>query len=553
MLVLAIVLRYLAVVWCESVPELSSECAISGKAGDTACPVKSGSALIQQNAKTETAKHYSNSEDIQELSLHPSRMILQFDKNAQVPWRSPSVVIESDAMDSRKSLDAALAQAQTEGTDDKPAPKKGAEPAPMSTILRPNFGKQADIIDVGILVKKFMGVMFSEHTFEVDAVIIAKWVDKRASKLLKKGAESLSLNSEEARRVLWLPDILISNRVHEGFDILSSGVQVKSNGTVIKVDRCHVTLQCNYKTNAFPFDTQTLPIKIASSTLMVDQLILRMDAASSGVGDEAFEDNSFNYIMSSVDEYEERDGPLEKSRAKLDIVVKRKSASCVSTVLIPCLCIASISWSGFFMPCHLPAFMMPRVATSFVSFLMQVTLDAKIDAIQPERNSDSWLDILHASLEACVYTAVIFNIIVQYTAYWEKLKNLGRVFDEELQLGLPVVTTLLVVVCMAFIGVDENVHELLYFTRAILIFTVLPYMASMLIRIRIHAHRYHEEEAAKKLAGVVASELPPFKPAPAPVVVQGISTPMIQPATVPAVVQGESTPLVAQSVPMPTQ
>lgn len=378
----------------------------------------------------------------------------------------------------------------------------------LSTVIRPNLGKQAEIIEVGLLVKKFMGVKFADHQFEVDVLVTSRWADDRAKELLQSGAKLLTISGKDAREVVWVPDIVITNRVHEQMDVLSSVVQISSNGSVMKIDRVHVTLQCLLSTNAFPFDEQTLPIKIASSTLMVDQLMLKVDPDMCGVEDNAFEDNTFQFKSSTVQSYEEFDGPLQKSRARLDVLVKRKTASCISTVLLPLLLVASISWSGFFMPCNNPAFIMPRVATSFVSYLMQVTLDTKIDAIQPDRSTDSWLDILHECLECTVYFAVVTNIIVQYTAFYDKLPELGKKFDEELQIFLPIITVVLTVVCFCFSGVDEQVYELKLLTRGIMVFTLIPYIISMLWRLRTHRK---DQDAPKEI-----TELPAFKPAPAP-------------------------------------
>mmetsp|Transcript_60406 Transcript_60406/g.107631 ORF Transcript_60406/g.107631 Transcript_60406/m.107631 type:complete len:525 (-) Transcript_60406:40-1614(-) len=486
----------------------AAQCDRAGTFSDGECPGNSGRALIQQSSKTQSSKGHKGNGGKKKHILHPSQMALQIDGSFG-ELRLQSDDGDSETMDSSDQVARAMAEAARE---DKP--KAASTIAEMGKIIRPNHGKEADIVQIGILVKKFLGVKFGENSFEADVLVISTWVDKRAASLLKKGSKTLSLSGPEAGKILWVPDIVITNRMFDALDLLSSVVQVHGNGTVMKVDRCHATMISLFVANAFPFDSQILPIKVASSSLMVDQLILRIDPALTGVEDYAFEDDTFKFLSSSTQTYEEFDGPLQKSRAKLDMLVKRKPASFISTVLLPCLFITTTAWSGFFLPCNLPAFMMPRVATSFLSFLMQVTLDAKIDDIQPERSTDSWLDNLHTSLEATVYFAVVANIIVQYAAYYENEKELGKTFDQELQIFLPVLTALLFAVCLSFAGVNEQVYELKIFTFLMLAFSIIPYLITMIWRIRSHKRISEQMAAPHKMVG---SELPPFQPAPMPV------------------------------------
>lgn len=565
----------LAVVASQSLPASAAECnrsdaftTRSDALSDGQCPGKSGRVLIQQGSKTQSSKGHKGHG--KEFVIHPSQMVLKIDGNREFRLQSIDEDSEEDSEDMRTrkrtrkmthvedseedsgedskedseedseatdlsdEVELAMAEVAKEDSDKPKAKAKakasakasasGTQAPNMATVIRPNSGKQADLIQVGILVKKFMGVKFGANQFEADVLVTSKWLDDRAKSLLKKGSKTLSVSGQEARTILWVPDITITNRMFEMFDLLSSVVQVHSNGTVMKIDRYHATMVSMFRPDGFPFDSQALPIKIASSTLMVDQLRLEMDPSVCGVEDDAFEDNTFAFLSSSVQSYEEYDGPLKKSRGKLEMTVKRKTASCMSTVLLPCVLIATISFAGFFMPCSLPAFMMPRVATSFVSFLMQVTLDGKIDSIQPERNSDSWLDILHACLERTVYIAVVANIIVIYTAYYHDHKNLGKTFDEELQILLPVLTAVLVAMCFSFAGMDE-VSMMKLFTDLIFFCTIIPYLISMMWRIRSRKKTRAEEAENTVLRKVTGSELPAFKPAPAPVhQVQYVST-----------------------------
>jgi len=376
---------------------------------------------------------------------------------------------ESQSQSHRKSQSQSFATKRSKSW--KPKAKAGGNEVKDTSLIRPNSGKRPDVIEVEIIMKNFMGVTFTANAFEADLILISRWRDNRTKALLQtKEKRTLSLSPADAQRTLWMPDIEILNREYQGLDILSSVVQVKADGIVEKIERSHARLKCHVRTNAFPYDTQTLRVKVASNSKMSDDVVLEAvsDDMRPGILPGTFGKHAlFDYMSSEVRDYMETDGPLKKSRAELLVTVRRNMASCFSTILVPAFCIVSISWAGFFMPSHAPAFAMPRVTTSFVSFLMQVNFKNRIDKLQPDRGDASWLDILQECNEMCVFAAVVFTIAVLYTSFYGELPDLASQFDSELQWFLPLVSLILWIICYLYVG-STNTFQLSCVTRTVL-------------------------------------------------------------------------------------
>lgn len=388
-----------------------------------------------------------------------------------------------------------------------------------ASLIRPNSGKRPDVVEVEIIMKDFRGVAFTANVFEADLILISRWRDDRTKDLLQqKGAKrTLNLPPADAKRTLWMPDIEVLNREYDGLDILSSVVQVKPDGVVEKIERSHARLKVLFHTNAFPYDTQTLKVKVASNSKMADDVVLKThtdDEDMPGVLKGAFDkDDLFDYMSSEMRDYLETDGPLTKSRAELLVTIRRNMASCYSTILVPAFCIVSISWAGFFMPCGNPAFAMPRVTTSFVSFLMQVNLDNRIDKLQPARGDASWLDIWQEANEICVYAAVVFTIAVLYIAFYLEDPELGSSFDQELQILLPLVSLIIMLVCYTYVG-STKTYQLSSVTRSVLFLAFGGYSAYMLWRLR-RTMAAKMPPPSKEVAHMIS--LPPPHPPPHPI------------------------------------
>jgi hypothetical protein len=311
--------------------------------------------------------------------------------------------------------------------------------------------KKVDEVEFGILVKKWYGIDFTAGAFTVDAVISARWQDKRASKLITGGAASARFATDDAETNMWLPDIAVTNIAHDGVDIISSSVLIEKNGTITKVQRALLTLKQGYQTADFPFDSQTVSIKVASTIYMRDEVKLVPTESESlwGCSSELFGNSPWNFGDTSLTTINEDDGLLRKSRGLLNITVKRQASQYVSSIFIPTMVLLAMTWFSLWLPLATP-YVMPRVALSVIAILCMMSVMAKANGMIPSTGNTTWMT---QYLETCVLLQFVLMLLNALILTIEHRSGGGTTvaggFDKELIVVFPFLTAFVMMfVCM---------------------------------------------------------------------------------------------------------
>lgn len=383
-------------------------------------------------------------------------------------------------------------------------------------LLRPNHGKGPETVRIGVWIKTFDGVHFADRSFKVDLVVVTRWHDKRALKYLEKNADEVNVPLKAARKLIWMPEVEVINRVSGGMDLISSVVRIASNGHISKILRLRGKLMHHFQTETFPYDEQDLSIKLSTRDLMVDQAVLKgitHEHGTTGVDPDAFEGRFYTYVNHRIISYKDNLGPITKSNIDFQLKVQHAPGAFLSSILIPLFATSSISLMVNFIPVDQPAFMMPRVGLSFFGYLMQVIFAARVDGVQPERKQASWLDVVEEYLRFSVYSSVVFNMIISYTAFTQNEHKLANRFDKELRVIQPVTAGLVVALCWAFRGAAGKIWILHMISSAIADGLFIIYIISMVYRIR----KNMEHEGASKAPAPVAT--PISLPLPTPITV----------------------------------
>jgi len=355
---------------------------------------------------------------------------------------------------------------------------------PDINLFRPHNGLAADKVTFGIYIKSFFGIQFKDMTFSADLVITLSWYDPRAAGVIPHGNASTTFASEVAGQHIWLPDVQVTNRDIKGLEVVSSSVTVYSNGSVMKVERVIATVKSDFKINDFPFDTQCLRVRVASTSLSREELVLDHVAKDShlwGVRPDTFDGKEFAFISQDIRSFEEDDGMLHKSRGELQIVVKRQASIYWNSLFFPALLLLCVSWTVFFFPL-LPPFAMPRVATAVIAFLALMTVSTRIDSLLPLQGRLSWM---HLFIECCavmLFAVVCYNILVTHTYHVLDLHDLAEKIDKELRIFYPALTLLVLLICM--LGTDgRDVNFLKVITRLVLVIALFGYLLFCIKRV----------------------------------------------------------------------
>jgi hypothetical protein len=352
------------------------------------------------------------------------------------------------------------------------------------TDIRPNAGGDADVIEYGFLTKAFYGIDLKAGTFSVDLVTTLRWKDPRAVALIPKKHHELTLPIGKAKTQMWLPDIQLTSRDRGGVEVLSSAVSINETGVVTKVERSVAILKNAFNIVAFPFDYQNLKLRIASSSLMMDDLRLKpiSDKSVTGVKNGVFDGKSFSLVSVETRAVEEVDGPLRKSRGELVMVVKRVAGPYISSLLIPEMLIVGISSGVYWLPLHGP-FVMPRVATALIAFLSLMTLSLRTNALLPMPTGVTWIDLFQSDCQSLMFLTVCFNIFVLSVYHNFERKLLAFQFDHEMKALFPGTAGILFGIC--FYNTDgTELNWMVFLTNCGLCLGGLLYVGYCILRLR---------------------------------------------------------------------
>jgi hypothetical protein len=347
---------------------------------------------------------------------------------------------------------------------------------PAEIQVRPSLQSGAvDEVEFGILLKKWYGLDVVAGTFLVDAVITARWRDRRTVSLIPSNASSLRLSAKEAEGKVWLPDITVTNLAHSGADTISVSILLEKSGSVTQVQRALLTIQQAYEIEDFPFDSHDIQIKVASAVYMRSEVTLMAstNATLMGAPSEIFTASPWTFVNTSATSVIEKDGLLEKSRGILTIRVKRITTQYLSDVFVPTLILLILIWCSLWFPLD-AAYVMPRVAISVISVLCMMSESQRAGHLIPSTSVSTWMgQYLEISLEL-QFLVMIFNALVLSLEHRSGDKtDLASTLDVEVIFAYPIVLSvvlvtmyfsyfvtsrLVIVLCMVFFLINASIR-----------------------------------------------------------------------------------------------
>jgi len=349
-------------------------------------------------------------------------------------------------------------------------------------IPRPHHGGAPETVDFGIYVKDFYGVVFKEGKFTVDIVIALRWFDPR-TKRLSGGNFSQTLSRKDALSYLWMPDISVTNRDVNGLEEISTSFILNPNGTVTKIQRVLVRVKTEFRVIDFPFDQQILPIRIGSSKYMTDELVLQPSELPGffGVEHGIFGGREFHFVAYSKRSFIDQDAMNVKSRGELGITVKRITETYWSDLFFPECLVLSLAWTAFFFPLS-PPFAMPRVGTSTLVMLTQMTISNRIASMMPPSGRIAWSHAMDETCNILVIFSMLLNWAILYTMNTPSVKDLAVRINIEGRMLYPVLACL--VLAMLVVDTDgDDVPVLSICTRSVFALAISGYLCLTAFRV----------------------------------------------------------------------
>jgi len=360
-------------------------------------------------------------------------------------------------------------------------------------LVRPNQDKGVDTVNVGLMIMNFFGTNLKEHTFSIDMVMSARWKDERAIALIPEGLDELSMAWSQALKLLWMPGIVVTNRDIEKYEIVSASVTIYRTGEVLRVERAQARIMMKFQLEAYPFDTQHLAVKVASSKYMLDEVVLTSDKNASGV-----DENIWGlYDMDKWDTkiYESRDGFLQKSRATLDVKVTRHISKYYEDHLVPSFIALTISWAVFYFPFANP-FITPRLVLSILALLTFTNLMVKSSKELPGAAPFNWNDLFNQQIQALMFITIILNIFSEIAVHQFHNERLARKMNNDAKVLIPALSILNILVILSAGRYDwMELARATTITKSTLAILILGYVGSIVFgEHKINKNQAKEDE-----------------------------------------------------------
>jgi len=304
-----------------------------------------------------------------------------------------------------------------------------------SVDVRPNAGGEADVIEVGILCSRLFSINVRDGMYSADVILTLRWKDERVIDLLPEGRESFTMDKDAAAKDIWVPNVVPTNRDIKGLEEISQTTNINAEGRVERTRRMMVRMRQAYSLAAYPYDTQTLQVVVASSRYMFDQVELAIidDDNYKGVGDKVTGTQPWNLHDWRIITKKETSGSLKKSRCVLEMEIQRKSAGVYEGTVLPEILLVVIAWCVFFLP-MMVQFVVPRVATCLVCFLTMAQMTNKTVASLPDTGDLTWIHLWEQCCSYLLFLSAVFNAGTEVIAERFNMKP----FAERLRLEMAV-------------------------------------------------------------------------------------------------------------------
>lgn len=309
-----------------------------------------------------------------------------------------------------------------------------AEVEPLSTEPQPFDGV---VVQFGVLFRSFPTLNYQSGTFTTSLTLTQRWPTNA----------DVSSDGENP----WSPNLLVMNHDIRGIETVSTSTHVnQTDGMTTQVDYLIVRVRQVFELKQFPFDRQTLSIRVApASSGSVNIKLVPMQIPEERVLEpELVEDHGFH--VASVVESGSDDLSITLStpaRGVIEVALDRRASAYFSSLFFPAFLLLCISWCIFFVPVPDPAFAVPRVAVTTGAFVAMLLFNLHVEQMVPARFGCMWIDVFTENIGILVFAVVAFNTLEQYVH-----SNMGRPFlasvlSFELRIFYPVLCAFVLGVC----------------------------------------------------------------------------------------------------------
>ncbi|KAI8893929.1 neurotransmitter-gated ion-channel ligand binding domain-containing protein [Globomyces pollinis-pini] len=279
-------------------------------------------------------------------------------------------------------------------------------------LERPQFGLDPTVVKVQYQINRIANINPITNGYEMDIILKLQWNDDRLKYDEDFKNEALSLNEQ----LIWTPDVYFFNQLGK-MDSLDSILMIQRDGQVSWSRRLIMNFGLPFKLNTFPFDTQSLPIKIVSYGYNQDLMQLQYFDTIDGGSNFPLIRDTFQSALWKLDTVEtKRDQILYRQGTKpfdmltLTIQISRIATTYLMKYVIPLYFIGLCSSIGYW----IDVTALPTRGGFAVSLLLStVTLNFVMTSDLPKVAYATALDMFITTIFGFVFISLMEYAIIE--------------------------------------------------------------------------------------------------------------------------------------------
>jgi hypothetical protein len=303
-------------------------------------------------------------------------------------------------------------------------------------------GERPVVVEAGFFLVNLSGVAEQSETFDADLYLSFRWKDSR---LAFEGTEPRRFLEEaaiERLESMWWPQIEFVNTAEP--DITNRAVDIFPDGTVEYVLGLTSSFRANLDLRRFPFDDQTLEVRVESFLWTEEQMVFTPDAKRVGFNREStFEGLRVTGVSSEIRSSEIAGWGTVFSDFVAKIDVERQANFYIWTVFAPVTLILLISCTIFvvdYQNFH------DRVGISLAALLACIATQFAISFNMPQISYLTVIDRVFLATYGCIAIGVLIST-VQASVFRDDRPRARRI-DRLAGLGLAALFFALLALCL---------------------------------------------------------------------------------------------------------
>jgi len=205
------------------------------------------------------------------------------------------------------------------------------------------------VVKTGFYLVDLTGIQESSQTFDADFYFSFQWVDPRLKfegtgpRMYLEGRASAKLEE------MWWPQVEFVNTSDS--TITNQELEIEPDGVVTYTIGVSAKFRGIFRLQRFPFDRQTLDVRIQSFAFTKDEVVFEANPALTGTGEHmAFEGVTLESATARVGTVEVKGWNEIFSEFRVSLEVVRKSQFYIWTIFVPVSLVFLISCTVFLIP-----------------------------------------------------------------------------------------------------------------------------------------------------------------------------------------------------------